>query len=352
MRLWRNIETGRVYLSAGGRYSGILLYVLLLSIFFIGTTPLITATETPEADPGGGAADAVQPSPIMGTVIFGIFLSGMLMLSIVLLNLKRRRLRARLKGIPDISWENESWEPPKIQIAAFRRFNKIASLNIIEVMTLLGFPVRNLLAAIVATLMQKGIVKKTPGNENRLELEGSQAAADNPYEKIVMTGISCDNCISDNTAAFLFYEIADRLQTKMWDCDIEASRLHYENELKILLSEDGTADEPTTCASKAFPEDSFFKHRRNYLRIWAINSGATSNGSPPANGFETIYNQLANTFSEIRGIPKGALTSHAAVADACHTACYVHTACHDACHSACHSACHDACHSACVARGQ
>ncbi len=59
----------------------------------------------------------------------------------------------KLKGIararataPDILWERDDWEPPRLRLQTFRKAGKVAELSHIEALTLLGLPFQVILA--------------------------------------------------------------------------------------------------------------------------------------------------------------------------------------------------------------
>ncbi|HNV70309.1 MAG TPA: hypothetical protein PKO06_11470, partial [Candidatus Ozemobacteraceae bacterium] len=123
-----------------------------------------------------------------GTVLFITYLA------LFSLYVKRRRQLADLPKLRELSWEGENWEPPRIQVASFRKNGKVADLAILEAMLLLELPPIKLIACMVAQLEREGIVRVFAAKPLRLEILEKSRTGD-PYEQLLLDAVDADGAV-------------------------------------------------------------------------------------------------------------------------------------------------------------
>jgi hypothetical protein len=251
--------------------------------------------------------------------------------------------------LDEVQWARTDWEPPKLEIASFRKDGTVASdLDEIEVALFLGTPYKTILSAILSKLIALGYLEEVspdPLRVRRIALDKPLTDL-NEYERL-MYDASADGEFSAKEIEEILQKLVDNVQKKTWDCDVNATRKYYEDKMTETYKQQ--TEDPKNEAKKRYSEGQY----ASYWPYWYFFLYNTTDDSYRNDFSRYEASMPANpdniTFNSIMSSKKGQFACHSACHDACHSAC--HDACHSACHSACHDACHSACHSACVSGG-
>lgn len=272
---------------------------------------------------------------------------GVLFIFVVAASSKKRfSVSKAQKDLEEVNWARTDWEPPKLEIASFRKDGKVAEdLDPIEVALFMGTSYKTILSAILSKLVAQGFleeVSKDPIKVRRVDHNKSLSELSN-YERM-MYDAAVDGEFSGKEIEQILQKLVDNVQSKTWDCDIEATKKYYRNK----FSEAMNNENPTKV-------DNAQVHQEGYARYWPYwyfyYSGVDYDNYSYDRYEEPISKKTdKKDFGSNWGKEADKFACHSACHDACHSAC--HDACHSACHSACHDACHSACHSACVSGGE
>ena len=99
----------------------------------------------------------------------------------------------KLKGLarayataPDVLWERDDWEPPRLRLQTFRKPGKVAELTDIEALTLLGLPFQVILAMVLDALVARGRLRReTREGALWLARNGDAPPENEPYQGFV-----------------------------------------------------------------------------------------------------------------------------------------------------------------------
>ncbi len=287
-----------------------------------------------------------------------VLITALGVLFLVMLVASRKKHFSMVKAqstLDKVNWARTDWEPPKMEIASFRKDGTVAEdLDPIEVALFVGTPYKTILSAILSKLVAQGYleeVSQDPLKVRRIDHNKSLDELSN-YERL-MYDASEDGEFSGKEIELILQKLVDNVQKKTWDCDIKATRKYYEDKFSETLKEQNSNHENKDGVYKDRYKDRYEEGHLNYWPYWYFYySGITDDQySNSYNRYEESMPAAPDnkTFGSILDSESDKFACHSACHDACHSAC--HDACHSACHSACHDACHSACHSACVSGG-
>ncbi len=291
--------------------------------------PLVPGGREPGGDEGWPPTGEPRGTNPVG-VAFAFLLGGVLVaVAVLLVRAKYTAYSAAAAEMDGIRWDRTDWIPPKIKVSSFRQEGKIADLHPLEAAFLLDIPVSKILAAVVLELERRGLFKVLSNDPLRVErLYPIGVLPDKLYEDMMWNAVRDEGRLDDAELKAVIEQIAENVQAKCWDCDLEATKEYYRKQIREQF-------EAVQAGGRL--DGMYDSWGHSYYRGYPHYFYGASQGQE--NAVEKgIDKQLPD-----RGTPTAAMIR----ADACHSACYVHTACHDACHDACHSACHSACPSAC-----
>ena len=110
-------------------------------------------------------------------------------LGLVSLGLAGRKLKGLARAqatAPDVLWERDDWEPPRLRLSTFRKPGKVAELSDLEALTLLALPFQVILAMVLDLLLARGRLRRDEaGGALRLARLGDVPPDDEPYLSFV-----------------------------------------------------------------------------------------------------------------------------------------------------------------------
>ena len=152
-----------------------------------------------------------------------LLLGGMALLIIiffVIMVSKHRSMITAHKGLDEVRWDKLNWTPPKLVLSSFRKPGKICkSLTPLEAAFYLGLPLKRILSSILRESPLQVKVLSQP-DLSRLD----------PYERHFFNSLADDGQLSQEELESLMNLAVKNIQEKAWDCDLEATRKHYQKE--------------------------------------------------------------------------------------------------------------------------
>ena len=247
---------------------------------------------------------------------------------------KHRSMVKAHETMDQVQWARTDWEPPKVEIATFRKEGFIAEdLDEFEAALFMGVPYKTILSVILSKLVNQGYLEEISPDPLRVRrIDGKPLSELNVYERM-MYEAAADGEFSVKEIENILQELTDNVQKKTYDCDIEATRNYYQDKLSESILEE--IPEPGEEEEKYYRDRHYYEedYYTNYWIYWYYyhnhmnhrryrNHYKRYEASIPANPdnitFKSVLDSTSGRF---------------------------------ACHSACHDACHSACHSACVSGG-
>ncbi|HPQ40898.1 MAG TPA: DUF2207 domain-containing protein, partial [bacterium] len=235
---------------------------------------------------------------------------------------KHRSMIRAQAGVDDVTWLRSDWEPPKLEIASYRKDGKIArELDPIEAAVFIGVPYKQIFSTILAQLIAREMLKletKDPLVVSVPETLPTPLANLGAYERLMFQAARDDGRFSESELTDLMQTIVDNTQQKTWDCDIEATRKYWHEQIALaFMDEEGSGDR----SGARHPHDPvngwWYYYHYHY-------------------GYHTRFDRYAYDQSFDRSLPVNpdnitfqefAAGSPAAGLEACHAAC--HNACHN-----------------------
>ena len=109
-------------------------------------------------------------------------LLGLAALALLVAGRKLKGLVRAAATAPDLLWERDDWEPPRLRLSTFRKPGKVAELTDLEALVLLGLPFQAMLAMLLDRLEQGGrVLRERAEGALRLARAGAEPPEDEPY---------------------------------------------------------------------------------------------------------------------------------------------------------------------------
>ncbi|MCK7486171.1 MAG: hypothetical protein MZU97_11955 [Bacillus subtilis] len=127
-----------------------------------------------------------------------------------------------------IAWAGDAWTPPRLQEGSYQVPGKVAEdLHPVEAALLLELPL-----ASVAAIMLEGLETPGPRRGPGPTIPSGSAScsarkAESEYEELFLAAFDAEGHVLSGLLADFFEDAIKRLQEKIWDCDLEATRAFY-----------------------------------------------------------------------------------------------------------------------------
>ena len=181
---------------------------------------------------------------------------------------------------PDVLWERDDWEPPRLRVSSFRKAGKVAELQPLEALALLGLPFQVILAMLLDRLEQGGRLRReTRDGKPWLARAGSEPPADEAYTAFVWKALGPSRHPCRRTSPAKVGELlVGTVQRKAWDADLDATREHYRK-----LFEEMFPDVAAVAGRKFGEKDDpayypwwVSRHSSSGPSVWRSESGASA----------------------------------------------------------------------------
>ncbi|MDH5742693.1 MAG: DUF2207 domain-containing protein, partial [Candidatus Aminicenantes bacterium] len=148
---------------------------------------------------------------------------------------KHRSMVRAQSELDEVKWVREDWEPPKIELASFRKPGKIAKdLDPIEAGVFIGVPYKQIFSTILSQLVKRNCIEVVNRDPLRVEVVKPMPIPYSdlePYEQKMYRAAKDDGQFSEQELNELLKAVVYNIQQKAWDCDIEATKNYYHDEI-------------------------------------------------------------------------------------------------------------------------
>lgn len=206
-------------------------------------------------------------------------LGALLLLPLLLLTgRKLKGLAGAAATASDVLWERDDWEPPRLRVSSYRVPGKLAELEHLEALTLLGTPFRVLLAMVLDRLESRGRLRRDRRDGAlRLARSGDSPTDEEPYQAFVWERLEPElGPVPPDLAKDLGELLVGTVQRKAWDADLDASRRHYRRHFATLFPHDTSLPSERRRWDEAAPEEAglyypywVLHHHRDGRALWA-----------------------------------------------------------------------------------
>ena len=173
--------------------------------------------------------------------MIGLGIGALLLLPLLLLaGRKLKGLAGAAATASDVLWERDDWEPPRLRVSSYRVPGKVAELEHLEALTVLGTPFRVLLAMVLDRLGSRDrLARDHRDGALRLARSGESPGDDEPYQAFVWERLEPElRPVPTDLAQDLGELLVGTVQRKAWDADLDATRRHYRRHFATPFPED------------------------------------------------------------------------------------------------------------------
>ncbi|MBN1222766.1 MAG: hypothetical protein JXB23_05925, partial [Candidatus Aminicenantes bacterium] len=165
----------------------------------------------------------------------------MLLSSLFAVSRKHRSMVRAQSELDQVKWVREDWEPPKIELASFRTPGKIAKdLDPVEAGVFIGVPYKQIFSTILSQLVSRNCLQVLSRDPLLVEIVRPMPVPYSDlsvYEQKMYQAARDDGQFSEQELNGLLKEVVHNIQQKAWDCDIEATKNHYQDRITEAFKE-------------------------------------------------------------------------------------------------------------------
>ena len=187
-----------------------------------------SASANAEEKPRDYFAENVRGNPILSLSI----LVALIALALVLYARRLASYRARKALLAGISWAGDAWSPPRILVGSYQVPGKVAEgLHPVEVALLMELPLPRVAAIMIEGLRRQGLIELVSESPLRIKIL-SAAKAQSDYEESFLGAFDSEGRVLSGLMADFFEAAIKKLQEKVWDCDLEATKTYYRKKIE------------------------------------------------------------------------------------------------------------------------
>ena len=184
-------------------------------------------TGSPESPEIQAAPRAQLSLPAMGAV-FAVILAAILLLYIA----KVRGFGKTMEKVEGIRWAGDNWIPPKLYGGTYEVKGKIVKdLHPVEVALLLEMPLQRVVAIMLEGLKRQGVIEVVSEDPLRIKILTARKA-EHEYEELFLQSFDTRGDVLSGLLADFFEKVLAKLQEKIWDADIDATKEYYRSQLE------------------------------------------------------------------------------------------------------------------------
>ena len=191
-----------------------------------------TAGSTSSTSPAPAAETPQAVSAQAGPLASAVTLAALLVVVFLLYWLKNRGYGRTMEKVEGIKWAGDNWIPPKLFGGTYSVKGKIVEdLHPVEVALLLEMPLPRVVGIMLEGLKRQGIIEVL--SEDPLQIRILTAhKAEHEYEELFLQSFDTKGLVLSGLLADFFEKVLAKLQEKIWDCDIDATRDFYRRKLE------------------------------------------------------------------------------------------------------------------------
>ena len=167
-------------------------------------------------------------------------LCALFLVTLLAVGKKHRSMIKAHQTLDQVQWARTDWEPPKIEIASFRKEGLIAdNLDEFEAALFMGVPYKTILSVILSKLVAQGYLEELSADPLRVRRTDKipMSSELNEYERM-MYEAAADGELDEKDVERILQVLADNVRNKTYDCDIEATRKFYQDRMTESILED------------------------------------------------------------------------------------------------------------------
>ncbi len=131
-----------------------------------------------------------------------------------------------------IRWAGDNWIPPKLFGGTYQVKGKIVKdLHPVEVALLLEMPLPRVVAIMLEGLKRQGIIEVVTEDPLQIKILTARKA-EHEYEELFLQSFDTHGAVLSGLLADFFEKVLAKLQEKIWDCDIDATKEYYRKKLE------------------------------------------------------------------------------------------------------------------------
>ncbi len=171
---------------------------------------------------------ALPGSPIAAAALFAILVA----LIALLYWRKSAGFSKSVESVEKIKWAGDNWIPPKLVVGTYQVKGKIPKdLHPVEAALLLEMPLGRAVALMLEGLKRQNIIEVV--EEDPLQIKILTAAkAEHEYEELFLQAFDTEGKVLSGLLSDFFEKVLAKLQEKVWDCDLEATKAYYRAKLE------------------------------------------------------------------------------------------------------------------------
>ncbi|RMF83075.1 MAG: hypothetical protein D6744_05385, partial [Planctomycetota bacterium] len=196
-----------------------------------GATTSRRPPQTPRTPPRSRIAQSLSDTrQRTAMMLAGAFVVILLTVSATLVLQKHRSMVRAADMLEALQWERDDWVVPQIELKSFRHNGKVAKLNVIEAGYLCEIPLKSLVALMLLEMERRGILDILSKEPIRVRVHDQLPSDLTPYHQLLLDSFGADGALDPGLPERLVRVITGGIQEKAWDCDLQATRAHYEKE--------------------------------------------------------------------------------------------------------------------------
>jgi len=96
-----------------------------------------------------------------GRIILLTILIGLFVMIYIIVGRKHSSVMKARETLDQIQWARQDWDPPKIEIASFRKDGTVATgLDAVEIALIIGIPYKRIISVIISKLVEQGFLEE------------------------------------------------------------------------------------------------------------------------------------------------------------------------------------------------
>jgi hypothetical protein len=158
---------------------------------------------------------------------------GVVVLFFLLVRGKHKSMVKAKAGLDDINWGQLDWSPPKLELSNYRVKGKICKdLTTLEAAFYLEIPFKSILSGMIAAMENENLIEVISSSPLRVNADQYRDIGKlGEYESQLYISLADDGELSQQELEDLMKLAVKNIQKKAWDCDVEATKEYYRQQM-------------------------------------------------------------------------------------------------------------------------
>ncbi|MCX7029660.1 MAG: radical SAM protein [Spirochaetes bacterium] len=195
-----------------------------------GVSPIGSTDTYGDSGTGYQTTARTQGSPVVAGIVFAAVIA----LVALLYWRKSAGFAKTVESVEKIKWAGDNWIPPKLVVGTYQVKGKVPKdLHPVEAALLLEMPLNRVVALMLEGLKRQNIIEVV--QEDPLQIKVLTASkAEHEYEELFLQAFDTEGKVLSGLLSDFFEKVLQKLQEKVWDCDLEATKAYYQAKLESL----------------------------------------------------------------------------------------------------------------------